>query len=361
MSRPERIEIEILNWDKYNPRKDLKSTSWLRLENDLFGSPKFISFSHAEICLWIYILSQGSKEQTGKITLFLEHAKIVGKFSLEVVQSGLRKLNEIDVIKCSRNAYVTHATRERDVDDTLRTNERDERNVTNETNGLQARSEDLGPATPGSVSSFADYATELQKDPKFAEAEMTLFPVLPLKPKAKPKPKKDSPPSSVARVREAFLNSYKSTFGKEYPGWGAPEYGKATQWLKSIPLEKALEYCALYPHWNDPWVTKCGHTFGILVSKYVQLDAWVSRAPQILEKMALGRATERAHLTKLERSAEIKAHDAIRGKSDPRHLVAGGGTVQIGSERGIFEQPEVGNPFETVEPGESEASYAEGL
>lgn len=138
--------IEIIKWDKYNPRKDLKATSWVRLQNSLFGDPEFIEFNHSELLFWIYLLSLASQKQIGSIHFKQRHAEEVGRFSKQDIHSAIQKLVEMNCIKVSvpasvkvtestlraRDVDVTQTLRGCDADDTLRTNERNERNVTNE-------------------------------------------------------------------------------------------------------------------------------------------------------------------------------------------------------------------------------------
>lgn len=135
--------IEILNWDKYCPRKDLKATTWLRLQNTIFEDPNFYEFDHAEICFWIYLLSQASKKQTGTIRLSTVHAERVGRFREKTQESALKKLQELQCVRITHddpNIDVTCTSRGCDTDVTPtshyvtneRTNET-KRNVTNET------------------------------------------------------------------------------------------------------------------------------------------------------------------------------------------------------------------------------------
>lgn len=140
--------IEIIKWDKYNPRKDLKATSWVRLQNSLFGDPEFIEFNHSELLFWIYLLSVASQKQVGSIHFKQRHAEEVGRFSKQDIHSAIKKLVEMNCIKVSgatpvkatettlhaRDVDVTQTLHARDADDTLRTNERNERNERNVTN-----------------------------------------------------------------------------------------------------------------------------------------------------------------------------------------------------------------------------------
>lgn len=116
--------VTVLSWDTYNPRKDLKATSWFRLQNSLFEDPNFYDFSHSELLVWIYLLMQCSKKQAGTIRLNLAHAERVGRLRKQDIASALEKL---ELLQCV-HTDVTSTSRERHADVTLRTNETNERN-----------------------------------------------------------------------------------------------------------------------------------------------------------------------------------------------------------------------------------------
>jgi hypothetical protein len=118
---PETITVEILNWAKYNPRKDVTRPSWLRLENGLLESPEFTDFTHEELIAWIYILSQSSKKYSPRVTIFFEHAHRVRKISPKALRSAISKLVKLATVRVipadqleapdtplERHAYDTH-------------------------------------------------------------------------------------------------------------------------------------------------------------------------------------------------------------------------------------------------------------
>jgi hypothetical protein len=63
------IEINIKNWEKFNPRKDVKSTSWFRFENNFFDDPDFYCLKNDQKLIWIYLLSISSKEYCSAIKI----------------------------------------------------------------------------------------------------------------------------------------------------------------------------------------------------------------------------------------------------------------------------------------------------
>ncbi len=130
------IEIKILNWEKYNPRSDVKKPSWFRLENSLFDNPDFYEFSHEELCAMIYIFCMASKKNSnGDATIRFSHLCKIGRINRKVFDKTINKLEQLCVIaviepETTRGRYV-NAT---DANATERT-ERDE----TERNGTEHR------------------------------------------------------------------------------------------------------------------------------------------------------------------------------------------------------------------------------
>lgn len=122
------ITITVVNWDKFNPRKDLKATSWFRMQNSIFEDPDFFDFSHAEFSALFYILCQCSKKQCGTIRVNYAHANRIGRLDTAELKSAIDKLVKIQFVQITnevRHADVTSTSHARNT-----TNER-----TDETDG----------------------------------------------------------------------------------------------------------------------------------------------------------------------------------------------------------------------------------
>ena len=98
--------IEIINWEKYNPRKDIKASTWMRVQNSLFENHEFFDLTHSEICFWLYLMSIASKKQSGTVILVRSHAIAIGRFTDKVIDSSIQKLININCVSI-RNAHVT--------------------------------------------------------------------------------------------------------------------------------------------------------------------------------------------------------------------------------------------------------------
>jgi hypothetical protein len=70
------MEITITKWTEYNPRKDLKSMPWFRVESDIGFSRKLFGIPAEGRWLWIFLLSSCAREQKESVTLehdYIEH------------------------------------------------------------------------------------------------------------------------------------------------------------------------------------------------------------------------------------------------------------------------------------------------
>lgn len=61
--RKREYEIEIVNFEKYNPRKDIKKPSWFAFHNDFFLHPVLGNLSPQELKIWLFMLAERSRRQ----------------------------------------------------------------------------------------------------------------------------------------------------------------------------------------------------------------------------------------------------------------------------------------------------------
>lgn len=63
------IDVEILNWERFNPKRDQKTYTWLRLDNDAWASQDLYGLTPTEKFVWIVLLSLASKTNAAKISV----------------------------------------------------------------------------------------------------------------------------------------------------------------------------------------------------------------------------------------------------------------------------------------------------
>lgn len=55
------VEIEVINWERYNPRSDRKTHTWFRLENNIATEPKFHGLTSGQKFIAVCLLAEGAK------------------------------------------------------------------------------------------------------------------------------------------------------------------------------------------------------------------------------------------------------------------------------------------------------------
>lgn len=128
MARPRKssdvtYEIEIRNFKKYNPRKDLKSMTWYRVESNMFSDHEFCGLSSSGKLLWYYLLAKHAQKNTSKTVLKLHLiAKEVG-LRTDFVQRGLKQLEEIQwvTVRTRTKKALTNSNTDRSTTRTDRT------------------------------------------------------------------------------------------------------------------------------------------------------------------------------------------------------------------------------------------------
>lgn len=119
------IELEIINWEKYNPRKDIKHPAWFAFNNRMIEDAQFFSFTAEEFKAWIYVLSQASQKNNSNISLVTEHAERVCGIKKRVLLATLEKLEQLRCVRMSvrdPNARVQNPNTTLQTDTTNTTN-----------------------------------------------------------------------------------------------------------------------------------------------------------------------------------------------------------------------------------------------
>jgi len=205
--------ITIPNWEKYNPRKDVKRGSWLRLEHDLFENPELEDFTLPEVCAWLYLLCQASKKNCGALEISVAHAERIGRIKRKDFLSAVEKLKRIRWIADSDS----DAARARNVDvtDTYATR-RDE----------TRRDETEREADCVAVETTAPPASIL----RVLEGEYSLT-------------AKELLASVPLKLQESWVVSYPD------PAWVKQEVNKAAAWILANPRKAPKKFPAFMGNW----------------------------------------------------------------------------------------------------------------
>ena len=110
------MRIEILNWRKFNnPRKDVKSTSWFRFQNDYFTDPDFCDLPHEQKMVFPYLCSVASSKMEGVIEVSEVMTCSILSIGSKDFQDAINHLQHRGIIKIAtcriRHARVTDPAR----------------------------------------------------------------------------------------------------------------------------------------------------------------------------------------------------------------------------------------------------------
>ncbi|MES2347867.1 MAG: hypothetical protein V4641_09900 [Pseudomonadota bacterium] len=109
--------IEIVNWAKYQPRHDIKSTSWFRLENTFWCDPMITPLDSDAKMVWIMLLSLASQHQSAGFQVDLKFVRRALGVRMKKLIESLEYFQGCGKIKISEDT----ASRTRNADVTLRT------------------------------------------------------------------------------------------------------------------------------------------------------------------------------------------------------------------------------------------------
>lgn len=111
----ESIDLEILEWRTFNPRKDIKSPTWFALSNRVLEDPAIFSFSSDEFKAMIYIFCQASQKNKPRIVVYFDHARRVCAISKLHLLGCIKKLEKAQSIRvfveiCTRSVRDPNST-----------------------------------------------------------------------------------------------------------------------------------------------------------------------------------------------------------------------------------------------------------
>lgn len=125
------IKLIIPNFDVYNPRDDVKRSTWVRLQKNWWADSALFRASLEAKVIWFYLLSVGSAEEVCIDPLFA--ARVLSIDEKKAVDS-IFQLDELGLVKILNHSiavprtYVDERARENTCATNGRTNETDETN-----------------------------------------------------------------------------------------------------------------------------------------------------------------------------------------------------------------------------------------
>lgn len=128
------LTLTILNWAKYNPKRDQKTYTWLRLDNSINTDPDLFGLDAEQKLVWIEILCQASKQAKETISVSIDYLTHITGVKKEKISALLEFLIRKPIISYTTPECRDHdnARPHADVTTTptyVRTNETNETNV----------------------------------------------------------------------------------------------------------------------------------------------------------------------------------------------------------------------------------------
>lgn len=252
--------VTVLNWSKFNDRKDVKRSSWFRLEHDTVSSADFYDFTGDEFRAWIYILSQASKKNdSGKFRLSYAHADRACRIPPSAIDSAMEKLISLQCVAVDG----TRTARTRTAPGTSmpatygRTDVRDETNETQRTNEKLTGELPLTPSQGRTVATWKSYS-------------------------------------------EAYLKRY-----REAPVRNKTVNGLLAKFIERVPLAEAPAIAAFYLTHNNSYYTAAMHPVNLMLRDAEKLRTEWATGTRMLAAKAKEIERTQANLDTWDRAADI--------------------------------------------------------
>lgn len=83
------VEVEVLNWESHNERRDRKNYVWFKFENNFFSDAKIHHLTLEGKMMFIYLLCEASKKSSSRVLLH---------FNRILVDMGLSKKKTLEIL-----------------------------------------------------------------------------------------------------------------------------------------------------------------------------------------------------------------------------------------------------------------------
>lgn len=230
-------------WDNYNPRKDLKSTPWFRLESDIVSSLKLFGLSAEQKWLWVFTLSLVAKKNGEEIELDLDYWQHFSGVDQETIIKTLQVFKKKGLITLTNESDRIRSNPIENVP-----NERT--NVTNERN---------------------------ETDEESSEAKAVTAP------RKKKSEKSEAEKEKARLVKTAYFDSYQKKYNRKPLSWGARENTLVYQLINQVGYENALALARYYLDYPEPFIVKNAHAFKFLLSSLESVAAWLHDSSHLIK------------------------------------------------------------------------------
>ena len=107
------IEVKVLNWEKFNPRKDLKVMNWMRIEADIDIDLSMLGLNAPQKWAWVWILSTCAKKNRDSFRCTAEYLQSTIGIEKDDLDDVLETLQNEGMIEYSNNSIRNSKTNTR--------------------------------------------------------------------------------------------------------------------------------------------------------------------------------------------------------------------------------------------------------
>jgi hypothetical protein len=104
------VSINILNWRKYQPRTDLKSMHWFRVESKIINDQKLFDLTASQKWVWISLLCIAADQTNSTFDLNIKWFAQILKMKVSEVNDALNLIKDNLLISLSEHGLVTDSS-----------------------------------------------------------------------------------------------------------------------------------------------------------------------------------------------------------------------------------------------------------
>lgn len=110
----QRIDVTVLNWEKYNPPSDrTRHKHWFRINQNSAMSAALFELSAEQCWVWIQILAECCRKNTGSVTVLSQRFALISKVTEETVIKTIEILERNGTLSVSCQSTVSQLTKNR--------------------------------------------------------------------------------------------------------------------------------------------------------------------------------------------------------------------------------------------------------
>lgn len=226
------IELHILDWENYQPRKDLLSLTWFRMDSAILDGNFYFEMKHDGFTFFAWILTQAAKKNNPAVNFSYEFAADKTKLDKSNFDEYLNKLEKMKLIQVVHRSAQTCT----ELSPTLHNNT----NIT-----LQNKQN----------------KTSLKKS------------------------ESDSSKEDNSKIWQAYFNAFRSRYSVD-PVRNAAANAQISNLRKRLGVDDAVAVAAFYLTHNDRFYLQKTHSVGLLLKDAETLRTQMLRGKAITSQKA---------------------------------------------------------------------------